>query len=101
MCREDGKRAHTVSGHERNGLRIPRGMDVPTKEAPHVLERSDETEVGMRSPKFFEMREYAPLTQSVQVTLEGTLGTVPEVSAPSTSDSMLVREIEPTVGSRL
>ena len=62
---------------------------------------------GRMSPKDGGMREYAPLTQSVQVTFVGTFGTEPPSAMVVTMDLMFVtmgltfvNDIVPVCGSR-
>ena len=85
---------------KKQGLRISRGEDAPTKEVPHSLMRPDLTVSGRR-PKDWAMGEYAPLTQSVRVTFVGTFGTEPPSATVVTMDSMFVNEIVPVYSSRL
>lgn len=75
------------------------GGYVPVKDAPQVEFTSPE-KPEIRSPKFCWTRLYAALVQSVQVTLEGTLGTLPLVIC-DTSDSILATVSVPVYGSRL
>ena len=63
---------------------------VPVNEEPHSLLSVDATVVGRKSPRLWEMSEYAPLTQSVQVTFEGMFGIDPPLMIVLTYDSRLV-----------
>ena len=95
--------AEEAGGRGRSGQRRCRarscgshgGADAPTKEEPHSLLSEDLTVLGRRSPKLDAMSEYAPLTQSVQVTLEGIEGTEPPSTTFVTSDSRFVSESVP------
>ena len=76
-----------TDGSEKNG--------VPVNEEPHSLLSVDATVVGRKSPRLWEMSEYAPLTQSVQVTFEGMVGTEPLSMAFVAIDSMFETERVP------
>ncbi len=94
-------RRKQIHGQPRFAMRSHRGHHLPTNEAPHVEERSEDTELGMRSPKFWETMLNAPLTQSVQVRFVGMLGIAPPPMMPVAIDSMLETESAPVYGSML
>lgn len=104
-CEPSAKRARSIYEQGPGGSAARdlsdshKGMDIPMKEEPHVVLTSLE-KPDRRPLKFCSTRLNAALVQSVQVTFEGTFGTVPATIWDATA-SMLDTVSVPVYGSRL